>query len=90
MILQPLMTFEVILHFMKTLRLYNVSIHISFHQNWFINECAVRKKLKSFFLLDIKELNSFCDLYFKRSNLCKLYKNCCLITQKRVTPSAYT
>ena len=41
------MTFEVILDFMKNLRLHNVSIHRNFEQNWFINECDTKKKLKS-------------------------------------------
>ena len=36
--IRPLMTFEVILHFMKNLRLLNVSIHRKFCQNRFINE----------------------------------------------------
>ena len=34
------MTFEVILIKMKYLCLYNVSIHIKFYQNQFVNECA--------------------------------------------------
>ena len=40
------MTSEVILHFMKNLRLHNVSIHRNFYQNRFINECARKKKAK--------------------------------------------
>ena len=40
------MTFEVILYFMKNLRLYNVSIHRIFYQNRFINEYARKKKAK--------------------------------------------
>ena len=40
------MTFEVILHFMKNMFVVNVSIHRNFYQNWFINECARRKKAK--------------------------------------------
>ena len=42
----PSMTFEVILHFMKRLRLNIASIHRNFYQNWFINECARKKKAK--------------------------------------------
>ena len=33
------MTVKVILHKMKYLRIHNVSIHIDFYQNQFINEC---------------------------------------------------
>ena len=40
------MTFEVILNFIKHLRLLNVSIHTDFDQNWFINEYARKKKDK--------------------------------------------
>ena len=36
------MTFEVILDFIKYLRLHNVSID----RNWFINECARKQKAK--------------------------------------------
>ena len=39
-------TFEVILHFMKNLRLHNVSIHRNFNQNRFINECDRKRKAK--------------------------------------------
>ena len=45
--MRPLMTFEVILYFKKNLRLLNVSIHRFFNQNWFINDCARKKKAKS-------------------------------------------
>ena len=38
------MTFEVTLHYMKNLRLFNVGIHKNVDQNRLINECA-RKKL---------------------------------------------
>ena len=41
------MTFEVILYFITNLCLHNVSIHRNFDQNWFINEYARKKKLKS-------------------------------------------
>ena len=34
------MTSEAILHQMKILHHHNVSIHINFHKNRFINECA--------------------------------------------------
>ena len=60
------MTFEVILYFMKNLRLHNVSIHRKFYQNRFINEYGRKKKAKisesrshgitEFFLRDIEEL----------------------------------
>ena len=40
------MTFEVILDFLNSLRLHNVSIHRDFEQNQFINECARKKKAK--------------------------------------------
>ena len=39
--------FELILIKMKYLRLYNVSIHIDFYQNRFINECAKKIKFQS-------------------------------------------
>ena len=38
------MTSEVILHYMKKLRLHIVSIHIHFYQKQLVNECA-RKKI---------------------------------------------
>ena len=41
------MTSEVILYLVKNLRLYNVSIHIYFYQNRFINECARKKNGKN-------------------------------------------
>ena len=43
------MTFEVIRHLMKKLRLHNVSIHtiFVFYQYQCMNECAKRKKLNS-------------------------------------------
>ena len=37
---------EVILYFIKNLRLYNFSNHSNFHQNQFINEYARKKKDK--------------------------------------------
>ena len=40
------MTSEVILHFMKYLRLYNVRVHINFDQNQFRNEYARKIKAK--------------------------------------------
>ena len=45
-LLLPSMTFEVILYFIKTLRLHNVSIHRNFYQNRFVNEYARKKKAK--------------------------------------------
>ena len=45
-LLWPSMTFEVILYFMKILRLHNVSIHRNFYQNRFINKYARKKKAK--------------------------------------------
>ena len=64
----PLMTFEVILQFMKKLRLLNVSIHRNVDQNRFINECARKKKAKSyrvshFFLWDAEELMLLINSY---------------------------
>ena len=41
----PLMTFEVIFYFTKSLH-YIVSIYKTFYQNLFINECARKKKVK--------------------------------------------
>ena len=57
------MTVKVILNKMKYLRIHNVSIHINFYQNRFINEC-VRKTFHKFpyrrkyedFLRDVEEL----------------------------------
>ena len=40
------MIFEVILDFMKNLRLRNVNIHRKFEQNRLINECVRKKKAK--------------------------------------------
>ena len=41
------MTFKVILHLMKNLRLSNVSLHrFFFYQNRFTNECVRKKKAK--------------------------------------------
>ena len=42
----PLMTFEVILIKIKYLRIHNVSIHINFYQNRFINEYVKKNFLK--------------------------------------------
>ena len=42
--LWPLMTSEVILHFMKNLHIYIDSIHRNFYQNRFVNECPKKKK----------------------------------------------
>ena len=39
------MNFEFLLYFMKNLHLH-VSIHINFYQNQFINECALKIKIK--------------------------------------------
>ena len=38
------MTVEVIINYMKYLRIHNVSIHLNFYKNRFINEC-VRKNI---------------------------------------------
>jgi hypothetical protein len=46
-LLGPSMTFEVILIEIKYLRIYNISIHINFYQNRFINE-SVRKNFLKF------------------------------------------
>ena len=40
------MTFEVILIKMKYLRIHNISIHIIFYQNRFIDECVRKNFLK--------------------------------------------
>ena len=40
------MTFEVIFQLMEYLRLHNVSLHRSFYQNWFINECDRKNQAK--------------------------------------------
>ena len=40
------MTFEIILILIKYLRIYNISIHINFYQNGFINECLRKNFLK--------------------------------------------
>ena len=40
------MTVEVILIKMKYFRIYDISIHINFYQNRFINECVKRNFLK--------------------------------------------
>ena len=45
--LWPLMTFEVILIEKKYLRIHNISVHIIFYQNRFINE-SVRKNFLKF------------------------------------------
>ena len=45
-LLGPSMTFEVILIKMKYLRIHNISIHIIFYQNRFINECVWKNFLK--------------------------------------------
>ena len=45
-LLRPSMTFEVVLIKIKNLRIHNISIHIIFYQNRFINECARKNFLK--------------------------------------------
>ena len=40
------MTFEVILIKIKDLRIHNISTHIIFYQNRFINECVTKNLLK--------------------------------------------
>ena len=60
------MTAEVILKKIKYLRIHNVSIHINFYQNRFINECVRKiflnsrkdrsKDGKTEFFLDVEEL----------------------------------
>ena len=45
-LLGPSMTFEVILIKIKYLRIYNISIHINFYQNRFINESVRKNFLK--------------------------------------------
>jgi hypothetical protein len=43
-LLSPSKTFEVILISLKYLRIHNISIHIDFNQNRFINDCVRRRK----------------------------------------------
>ena len=54
------MTFKVILNLIKNVCILNVSIHINFYENQFINECARKKKAKILefqsFLLDVEDL----------------------------------
>ena len=50
------MTFKIMLHFMKDLRLTNVSIHRKFNQNRIINECAGKSPLIPEFFKDVEEL----------------------------------
>ena len=45
-LLRPLMTFEIILIYMKYLRIHNISIYIIFYQNRFINEYVRKNFLK--------------------------------------------
>ena len=45
-LLGPSMTFEVILIKIKYLHIHNISIHIIFYQNRFINECVRKNFLK--------------------------------------------
>jgi hypothetical protein len=45
-LLVPSMTFEVIIIKMKYLLIHNISIHIIFYKNRFINECVRKKFLK--------------------------------------------
>ena len=45
-LLGPSMTFEVILIKMKYLHIHNISIHIIFYQNQFINECVGKNFIK--------------------------------------------
>ena len=69
----PFVTFndlEVILIYIKYLHIHDISIHINFYQNWFINECVMKNFLKfserqtwrrkdvktEFFLWDVEEL----------------------------------
>ena len=57
-LLGPSMTFEVILIKMKYLRFHNISIHIIFYQNRFLNEC-VRKNFQKF---SEGQTEFFCEL----------------------------
>ena len=61
------MTYEVILYFIKKLRLYIVSIQRNVYQNRFINECANKKKAK------IPDSRSFLARYRGTYILDKLY-----------------
>ena len=71
------------LYFIKHLRLHNVSIHVNFHQNQFINECA-REILANIpeshrFLLDEEELASLINNLEKITN-----------TNKNITSTLYS
>ena len=64
--------FEVILLEMKYLRIHNISIHINFYQNRFINECARKIKAKipesysfRFFLWNVEELTFLKSVWIK-------------------------
>ena len=57
-LLRPLMTFDVILHFMKILRLYNVSIHGNFYEHKFKKSCVRKEKNK---IPELPESRFFCE-----------------------------
>ena len=62
------MTVEVILNKIEYLRIHNVSIHIDFYQNRFINECV-----RNNFLKFLERQMTFCDLQWTlRSYLLKI------------------
>ena len=58
----PTMTFEVLLISIKYLRIHNVSIHINFYQNQFINKCVRKKKKVG------QNWMKFCDLQWPLLN----------------------
>ena len=56
------MTDEVILNKMKYLCIHNVSIHIKFYQNRFINECVVNVNVLLNFRKDRRKDGDFCEM----------------------------
>ena len=58
--------------FMKNLRLYNVSIHRTFYQNRFINECARKIKVQ---ILGISELRKEFFVSYRRTYILNKIKN---------------
>ena len=66
-LLLPSMTFEVILIETKYLGIYDISIHINFYQNRFINECVRKKKkvwqIKTWLLKFVTFNDLWCHTY---------------------------
>ena len=64
------MTFDVILCFIKKMRLRNVSINRNINQNRFINECTRKKKLKScVYSLTVSEFTTTTDFQGPKETL---------------------